>query len=67
MLKVTLKKSPIGYSTKHKRTCLALGLRKMNHTVTVPDNSAIRGMIHRVQFLVEVEKTTDVKEGSSDV
>ena len=67
MLKVTLKKSPIGYSTKHKRTVLALGLRKMHHTVTVPDNDAIRGMIHRVQFLVEVEKASDPKEGSSDV
>jgi large subunit ribosomal protein L30 len=66
MLRVTLRKSPAGYSKTHRRTVEALGLRKLNATVTLPDNKAIRGMIHRVSFLVEVEENTDPpKEGDS--
>ena len=37
-LKVTLVKSPIGAVPKHKRTVEALGLRKLNKTVELPDN-----------------------------
>lgn len=55
-LKVTLVKSPIGAIPKHKLTVEALGLRKMNHTVELPDNSAVRGMIQSVKHLVKVEE-----------
>lgn len=62
MLKITLIKSPIGYSMTHKRTCQALGLTKMHKTVTQPDNKAVRGMVHKVAFLVKVEEVA--KEGN---
>ena len=55
-LKVTLVKSTIGAVPKHKRTVEALGLRKLNKTVELPDNAATRGMIKQVQHLVKVEE-----------
>ena len=55
-LKVTLVKSPIGAVPKHKKTIEAMGLRKMNKTVELPDNDATRGMIKQVSYLVKVEE-----------
>ncbi len=55
-LRVTLVRSPIGYSVRQKRTVEALGLRKMQQTVEHPDNPAVRGMVQRVIHLVEVEE-----------
>ena len=55
-LKITLVKSPIGAIPKQKATVEALGLRKMNKTVTMPDNEAVRGMIWHVRHLVKVEE-----------
>lgn len=55
-LKVTLIKSPIGAVPKHKATVEALGLRKVNKTVELPDNDAVRGMIWHVKHLVKVEE-----------
>ena len=55
-LKVTLVKSPIGAVPKHKKTVEAMGLRKLNKTVELPDNAATRGMIQQVQHLVKVEE-----------
>ena len=55
-LKVTLVKSTIGAVPKHKRTVEALGLKKLNKTVVLPDNAATRGMIKQVEYLVKVEE-----------
>ncbi len=55
-LKVTLVKSPIGAVPKHRATVEALGLRKLNKTVELPDNDAVRGMIWHVKHLVKVEE-----------
>ena len=55
-LKVTLVKSPIGAVPKHKKTVEAMGLRKVNKTVELPDNTATRGMIKQVSHLVKVEE-----------
>ena len=55
-LKITLVKSTIGAIPKHKRTVEALGLKKLNKTVEMPDNSAVRGMIQCVRHLVKVEE-----------
>ena len=54
--KVTLVKSTIGAVPKHKKTVEAMGLRKLNKTVELPDNAATRGMIQQVQHLVKVEE-----------
>ena len=57
-LKVTLVKSPIGCVPKHRRTVEALGLKKVNKTVELPDNAAVRGMVNQVSYLVKVEGGT---------
>ena len=55
-LKITLVKSTIGAVPKHKKTVEALGLKKVNKTVELPDTAATRGMIKQVQHLVKVEE-----------
>ena len=55
-LKITLVKSPIGAVPKHVKTVEALGLKKLNKTVELPDNAATRGMIQQVKHLVKVEE-----------
>ncbi|MBQ8425155.1 MAG: 50S ribosomal protein L30 [Clostridia bacterium] len=54
-LKVTLVKSKSGRLQNQLRTLEALGLGKLNSSVIVPDNDAIRGMIFVVKHLVKVE------------
>ena len=56
MLKVTLVKSPIGAVPKHSATVEAMGLRKLNKPVELPDNAATRGQIQQVRHLVKVEE-----------
>ncbi|MFQ5522430.1 MAG: 50S ribosomal protein L30 [Acidimicrobiia bacterium] len=55
-LKVTLKKSLIGQKPKTRATVEGLGLRKINQTVEKPDSPSLRGMLHKVKHLVEVEE-----------
>ena len=55
-VRVTLVKSPIGYSQKQKGTVRALGLRKMNQTVEHVDTPVLRGMLAKVSHLVAVEE-----------
>lgn len=55
-VKVTLVKSPIGAIPKHKKTLEALGLRKLNKTVELPNNAATKGMVFQVKHLVKVEE-----------
>ena len=54
--RVTLVKSPIGYSQRQKDTVRALGLRRMHQTVEHNDSPAIRGMLNKVSHLVQVEE-----------
>jgi len=55
-LKITQIKSAIGYRKRTGATLVALGIRKINHSVTQNDNPAIRGMIRFVSHLVKVEE-----------
>jgi len=55
-VRVTLVRSPIGYTKDQKKTVLALGLRRMHQTVEHTDNPALRGMIQKVIHLVQVEE-----------
>ncbi len=55
-LRITLVKSPIGYSKRQKGTVRALGLRRMHQTVVQEDTPVIRGMIAKVTHLVKVEE-----------
>jgi len=54
-LKITLVKSAIGFDKKQKLVVRGLGLRRLHHTVELPDTPATRGMIHKVRHLVEVK------------
>jgi large subunit ribosomal protein L30 len=53
-LAIKLVRSPIGHPRRQKATLRALGLRKMHQTVVHADTPQIRGMVNRVQHLVEV-------------
>jgi large subunit ribosomal protein L30 len=54
-IKVTLVKSVIGTKQDHRATVKGLGLRKINHTVELQDTPAVRGMIHKVSYLLKYE------------
>ena len=54
-IKVTLVKSIIGTKQDHRATVRGLGLRKLNSSAELEDTPAVRGMIHKVQYLVKVQ------------
>ena len=54
-VKVTLVKSPIGFKDNQEVVVRGLGLRKLNSSVELKDTPAVRGMIHKVRHLLEVE------------
>jgi large subunit ribosomal protein L30 len=54
-IRVTWVKSAIGYDRRQRATLRGLGLRRLNQTVELRDEPAIRGMIDKVQHLVRVE------------
>lgn len=58
-LRITLVRSAIGYSKKHKGTVRALGLRRINHTVHHEDTPVIRGMIAKINHLIQVEEQVE--------
>jgi large subunit ribosomal protein L30 len=55
-LRITQVRSAIGSKPKQRGTLRALGLRRINHTVELPDRPEIRGMVDRVPHLVTVEE-----------
>ena len=55
-VKVTLVKSPIGAIPKHRATVAALGLKKLNKSVELPNNAATMGIVKQVQHLVKLEE-----------
>jgi large subunit ribosomal protein L30 len=55
-LRITQVKSTISHIARNRATVRALGLKRIGHTVEIPDNPATRGMVRQVQFLVSVEE-----------
>jgi len=55
-LTITLRKSTIGFNKTQAKTVQGLGLRRINHSVVLPDTPATRGMILKVRHLVEVSE-----------
>jgi large subunit ribosomal protein L30 len=55
-LRITYKKSAIGYNKRQKATIKALGFRKLNQTVVHDDTPAIRGMVNCVSHLLVIEE-----------
>jgi large subunit ribosomal protein L30 len=58
-LKITLIKSMIGRSEKHRRVLRGLGLNKMHRSVVRPNLPEIRGMVGVVSHLLVVEEVAD--------
>jgi large subunit ribosomal protein L30 len=56
VVRITLVRSPIGYSQRQKNTIRALGLLKVNQTVEHLDGPSLRGMIDKVSHLVQVDE-----------
>ena len=54
MLKVTLRRSPIGSTQRQRQTLRGLGLTRVGQTVIVHQNAPTHGRIRAVQHLVEV-------------
>lgn len=54
MVKIKLVKSPIGKPETHKKTVKALGFNKIGQVVEKNDTPQIRGMIHQIDYMVEV-------------
>ncbi|MGH8911794.1 MAG: 50S ribosomal protein L30 [Acidimicrobiia bacterium] len=55
-IKVTLRKSVIGEKPKTRATVKGLGLKRIRHTVEHVDSPTLRGMLHKVRHLVDVEE-----------
>ncbi|GIX24062.1 MULTISPECIES: 50S ribosomal protein L30 [Caldimonas] len=53
-LKVKLVRSVIGTRADHRATVRGLGLRKLNSESVLEDTPAVRGMINKVSYLVQV-------------
>jgi large subunit ribosomal protein L30 len=53
-LKITLLRSPIGFNRTQGKTVEGMGLRRIRHSVELPDTPETRGMILKVRHLIEV-------------
>jgi len=58
-IRVQYVKSSISHPKDQKATIRLLGLRRLNQTVTLPDNLAVRGMVRKVSHLVRIEEVTE--------
>lgn len=54
-VRVTYRKSAIGYARDQKATIAALGLKRLHQTVEHPDTPTLRGMVQKVRHLVSVD------------
>jgi len=58
-LRITLKKSSIGYAEIQRVTLRTMGLRRLNQTVVHKDSPELRGMVNKVRHLVQVEEAPE--------
>ena len=54
-VKVKLVKSPWGRLPKHRECLKGLGLRRIGSSRELEDTPAVRGMIAKVRYLLEVD------------
>jgi large subunit ribosomal protein L30 len=55
-IRIKLVKSGIDRPERQKRTLKALGLNKMNRSVEVEATPQVKGMVHSVSHLLQVEE-----------
>ena len=53
-VRITLVKSTIGFNREQAKVVQGMGLRRVGHSIELPDTDATRGMIHKVRHLVEI-------------
>lgn len=58
-VRVTLIKSPIGYTDDQRATVRALGLRRMHQSRIHTETPQIAGMLHKIRHLLKVEEVTE--------
>jgi large subunit ribosomal protein L30 len=49
-------RSSIGTKRGHREVLRGLGLRRIRHEVVREDTPAVRGMVHKVSYLLEVHE-----------
>jgi large subunit ribosomal protein L30 len=59
LIRIKLTKSTIGAKPAQKRTVVALGLRKLQSEVELPDTPQTRGAVRKVRHLVTVTDAPD--------
>lgn len=55
-LKITLVRSPIATRKQHRQTLRGLGLRRMHHSVELPNTPEIRGMVTKINYMLKCEE-----------
>jgi large subunit ribosomal protein L30 len=58
-LEITLVRSGIGSSKRHKAVLVGLGLRRLHKTVVREDRPEVRGMLYKVRHLVRVHEIAE--------
>jgi large subunit ribosomal protein L30 len=58
-LKVKLVRGMSGHTEKHRETLRGLGLTRVGRERILQDTPAIRGMINRVEYLIEWSETSE--------
>jgi large subunit ribosomal protein L30 len=66
MIKITLKRSVIGFDEKQRRTVKSLGLGRVGSVVVQEETPVILGMIRKVPHLLAVERLEVPVEGSKE-
>ena len=57
-LRLKLVRSPIGATERQRATVRALGLRRMHQVVEQADSPVTRGMVQKVEHLVQIVETS---------
>lgn len=55
-LAITLVRSPIGTPKAHRILLRGLGLRRIRHTVIRPATGQVKGLVHKLSYLLTVRK-----------
>ncbi|HEX4965732.1 MAG TPA: 50S ribosomal protein L30 [Thermoanaerobaculia bacterium] len=56
-IKIRQVRSGIGTKKGHREVLRSLGLRRLHHEVERADTPAVRGMVKKVEYLLEVEES----------
>jgi large subunit ribosomal protein L30 len=56
-VRITLMRSAIGETARHKATVKALGFHRLHQTVEHEDSPSLRGMLYLVKKLVRIEES----------